>query len=33
MGELQSGVERTRQQDPDRAAEIELWVDQLSDFR
>jgi predicted nucleic acid-binding protein len=31
MGELQSGVELTRQQDPDRAAEIELWVDQLSD--
>jgi predicted nucleic acid-binding protein len=31
MGELQSSVELTRQQDPDRAAEIELWVDQLSD--
>jgi predicted nucleic acid-binding protein len=31
MGELQSGVELTRLQDPDRAAEIELWVDQLSD--
>jgi len=31
MGELQSGVELTREQDPDRAAEIELWVDQLSD--
>jgi len=31
MGELQSGVELTRQQDPDRAAKIELWVDQLSD--
>jgi predicted nucleic acid-binding protein len=31
MGELQSGVELTRQQDPDGAAEIQLWVDQLSD--
>jgi len=31
MGELQSGIELTRQQDPGRAAEIELWVDQLSD--
>jgi predicted nucleic acid-binding protein len=31
MGELQSGVELTRQQDPEKAAEIEIWVDQLSD--
>ena len=31
MGELQSGVELTRQQDPDKAAEIERWLDQLSD--
>jgi toxin FitB len=30
MGELQAGIERTRHQDPARASEIELWVDQLA---
>jgi len=30
MGELQAGVERTRRQDPRKAAEIETWVDQLT---
>jgi toxin FitB len=30
MGELQAGVERTRRQDPVKASEIELWVDQLA---
>ena len=29
LGELQSGIELTRQQDPGKAREIELWVDQL----
>lgn len=31
VGELQAGVERTRRQDPAKAAEIELWIDQLAD--
>jgi predicted nucleic acid-binding protein len=31
LGELQNGIELTRDQDPDKATEIELWVDQLSD--
>jgi toxin FitB len=30
MGELQAGTERTRRQDPTKASEIELWVDQLA---
>ena len=30
MGELQAGIERTRRQDPSKASEIELWVDQLA---
>ena len=30
LGELQSGIERTRHQDPSKAHEIELWVDQLA---
>jgi toxin FitB len=30
MGELQAGTERTRRQDPTKAREIELWVDQLA---
>jgi toxin FitB len=30
MGELQAGIERTRQQDASKANEIELWVDQLA---
>ena len=29
IGELQSGIELTRRQDPEKASEIELWVDQL----
>jgi predicted nucleic acid-binding protein len=29
LGELQSGIERTRLQDPAKAEEIENWVDQL----
>jgi predicted nucleic acid-binding protein len=29
LGELQEGIERTRRQDPAKAAAIELWVDQL----
>jgi predicted nucleic acid-binding protein len=31
VGELQSGVELTRRQDPAKAAEIELWIDQLAE--
>lgn len=30
IGELQAGVEITRQQDPAKAAEIEAWVDQIA---
>ena len=30
MGELQAGIEQTRRQDPSKASEIELWVDQLA---
>jgi predicted nucleic acid-binding protein len=30
MGELQTGIERTRRQDPSKASEIETWADQLS---
>ena len=30
MGELQSGIELTRLQDSEKAAEIETWVDQLA---
>lgn len=29
LGELQAGVERARGQDPEKAAGIETWVDQL----
>jgi toxin FitB len=29
LGELQSGVELTRRQDPAKAAEIEAWIDRL----
>lgn len=29
MGELQAGIELTRRQNPEKAREIELWVDQL----
>lgn len=31
MGELQSGIERTRRQDAAKANEIELWADQLAE--
>jgi predicted nucleic acid-binding protein len=30
IGELQSGVEITRDQDPAKAAEIEAWLDRIS---
>lgn len=30
LGELQAGIERARRQDPAKANEIELWVDQLA---
>jgi predicted nucleic acid-binding protein len=31
VGELQTGIEMTRQQDPAKAAEIEAWVEQVAD--
>ncbi len=31
MGELQAGIEQTRRQDSAKAAEIELWAEQLAD--
>lgn len=31
MGELQSGIERTRRQDAAKAKEIELWAEQLAE--
>ena len=30
LGELQAGVEKTREQDPEKAAEIEAWIDQVA---
>ena len=30
LGEIQSGIERTRETDPDKAAEIEDWLDQVA---
>ncbi len=30
IAELQAGVERTRRQNPEKAAEIEAWIDHLS---
>ncbi|HEV7668837.1 MAG TPA: type II toxin-antitoxin system VapC family toxin [Thermoanaerobaculia bacterium] len=30
LGELQAGVEITREQNPDKAAEIEAWIDQVA---
>ena len=30
MGELQTGIERTRRQDPAKAGDVEFWVDQLA---
>lgn len=32
LGELQEGIERTRRQDPVKAAAIEKWVDQLENL-
>lgn len=31
IGELQAGVEITRDQDPEKAAEIEAWVEQVAE--
>jgi hypothetical protein len=31
LGEIQAGIERTREQDPSKASEIERWLDQVSD--
>jgi predicted nucleic acid-binding protein len=31
LGELQAGIERTRRQDPEKAAAIEAWVDQIAE--
>lgn len=31
IGEIQAGIELTREQDPVKAAEIEKWADQLAD--
>jgi predicted nucleic acid-binding protein len=30
LGELQAGVEITRERDPDKATEIEAWIDQVA---
>ena len=30
LGELQAGVEISREQDPDKAAEIEAWIDRVA---
>lgn len=30
LGELQAGVEITREQDPDKASEIEAWIDDVA---
>jgi toxin FitB len=30
IGELQAGVELTREQDPEKAAEIEFWIEQVA---
>ena len=30
LGELQAGVEITRERDPDKAAEIESWIDRIA---
>ena len=30
LGELQAGLELTREQDPEKAAEIEAWLDQVA---
>jgi len=31
IGELQSGIEITREQDPAKAAEIEIWLEQVAE--
>ncbi|MFT3889612.1 MAG: type II toxin-antitoxin system VapC family toxin [Arachnia sp.] len=31
LGEIQSGIEKTREQDPAKAAEIEAWLDLVAD--
>ncbi|CBL46568.1 PIN (PilT N terminus) domain protein [gamma proteobacterium HdN1] len=31
LGEIQAGIELTRDQDPEKAAEIERWVDQVAE--
>ncbi|MGC8477675.1 MAG: type II toxin-antitoxin system VapC family toxin [Acetobacteraceae bacterium] len=31
LGEIQAGIERTRDQDPARAAELEAWLAQVAD--
>lgn len=30
LGELQAGVEITRERDPEKASEIEIWIDQVA---
>ena len=30
LGEIQAGIEQTRQQDPDKAAELDRWADEVS---
>src|SRR5712691_3870671 len=30
LGEIQAGVELTREHDPEKAAEIETWIDQVA---
>jgi predicted nucleic acid-binding protein len=30
LGELQAGVEITREQDPEKASQIEAWIDQVA---
>ena len=30
LGEIQAGIELTREQDPDKATEIEAWADQVA---
>jgi predicted nucleic acid-binding protein len=31
IGEIQAGIEMTREQDPDKAAEIEAWLEQVAE--
>jgi len=30
LGEIQAGIERTREQDPDKASEIETWLERIA---